>query len=72
MPFAVSAQDFAGVARAREDLPALDGEGTVAAIIDSGINTTMPDVPGPDGIEESSWSPDLDRCLPLRRRRFPI
>ncbi|MDA0168626.1 S8 family serine peptidase [Solirubrobacter taibaiensis] len=45
VPFAVSAQTFAGIARAREDLPGLAGEGTVAAIIDSGIDTTMPDLP---------------------------
>ena len=46
MPFGVTAQTSFGVTRAREDLPGLDGHGLVAAVIDSGIDTTMPDLAG--------------------------
>jgi serine protease AprX len=45
IPFGVTAQAAFGVARAREDLPALDGRGLVAAVIDSGIDTSLPDLP---------------------------
>jgi serine protease AprX len=45
VPFGVTAQAAFGVTRAREDIPDLDGEGLVAAVIDSGIDTTMPDLP---------------------------
>ena len=43
--FGVTAQNAFGVTRAREDIPGLDGEGVVAAVLDSGIDTTMPDLP---------------------------
>ena len=43
--FGVSAQSAFGVTRAREDIPGLDGEGLVAAVVDSGIDTTIPDLP---------------------------
>ncbi len=43
--FGVSAQNAFGVTRAREDIPGLDGEGLVAAVVDSGIDTTIPDLP---------------------------
>lgn len=45
VPFGVSAQASFGLTKAREDLPGLTGEGRVAAVIDSGIDTTMPDLP---------------------------
>jgi serine protease AprX len=43
--FGVSAQSAFGVTRAREDIPGLDGSGMVAAVLDSGIDTTIPDLP---------------------------
>ena len=39
-----------GVARAREDIPDLDGHGLVAAVIDTGIDTRMPD------LADARWS----------------
>lgn len=56
VPFGVTAQGAVGVTRAREDIPGLDGnadgdparyskDDLVAAVIDSGIDTTMADVP---------------------------
>ena len=44
VPFGVSAQASFGISRAREDLPELDGRGMVAAVIDSGMDATMPDL----------------------------
>lgn len=55
VPFGLAAQDAAGVTQARLDLPGLNGDGDgdpnaystrdmVAAVIDSGIDPTMPDL----------------------------
>ena len=57
VPFGVGAQAATGVSRARLDLPGLDGDGDgdpgsyssrdmVAAVIDSGIDPSMPDLGG--------------------------
>jgi serine protease AprX len=39
-PFGVSAQAAFGVSRARADLPGLDGDGMVAAVVDTGIDAS--------------------------------
>ena len=46
VPFSVGALNASGVTAAQTDIPGLDGEGTVAAVIDSGIDQTMPDLSG--------------------------
>lgn len=45
VPFGVTAQASFGVTRAREELPGLDGAGLVAAVVDSGVDTGMADLP---------------------------
>jgi serine protease AprX len=45
VPLGVTAQTSFGVTRAREDLPGIDGRGLVAAVIDTGIDTTAFDLP---------------------------
>src|SRR5690349_11972358 len=46
VPFGVSGQTASGVAQARAELPGLDGSGEVVAVIDSGVDTSMPDLAG--------------------------
>src|SRR5689334_5004101 len=45
-PFAISDQTAFGVTSARADIPGLDGTGMVAAVVDTGIDPSWPDLTG--------------------------